>query len=254
MKANYTNKKEMLKSKAEIHVEQMFDKYESEIELSIENSIVYRGAIKQSLYEEKCSQPNYSVEADFTEHSVSVHGDRWCVLNFASYKHAGGGFMGGAIAQEEALCHASTLYNVIGSERFEDEYEANRAKRISPLYENFAIYSPNIIFDVNGESYNVNVITCPAPNISCYYGSYNSAKTAMKDRIKFILDIASANRQSKLILGAFGCGVFGNNPEVVAEYFAELIPHYPNITDVVFAIPDSNSKNYIAFANKFNNN
>lgn len=54
------------------------------------------------------------------------HDEKLCVLNFASYKKPGGGFINGAIAQEESICHDSTLFNVISSEKFESYYEDNK--------------------------------------------------------------------------------------------------------------------------------
>lgn len=60
-----------------------------------------------------------------------------CVLNFASFKNPGGGFLKGTVAQEEYLCQNSTLYNVLS--RFTSYYEKNR------LSTNDALYSPGIV-------------------------------------------------------------------------------------------------------------
>lgn len=66
-----------------------------------------------------------------------------CVLNFASFKNPGGGFLKGTIAQEEYLCQNSTLYNVLS--QFTSYYEKNRLNTNDALYWNRAIYSPGIV-------------------------------------------------------------------------------------------------------------
>ena len=54
------------------------------------------------------------------------------ILNFASYKNPGGMFLRGSTAQEEALCHESTLYNVLI--KFNDTYYKSNRENI-PLLE-----------------------------------------------------------------------------------------------------------------------
>ena len=179
-----------------------------------------------------------------------------CVLNFASFTRPGGGFIKGSIAQEEALCHSSNLYNVLLA--FKDEYDKNYNKSSfkTGLYENWAIYSPQIYFEgSNGISKLANVITCPAPNYSVYKEKYTDDvlyKKTLKSRIKYVLDIARDQNQKILILGAFGCGVFGNDPTLVANYFKELLKEY-KFEKVIFAIPNDRNGNYKAFKNVFNN-
>ena len=69
---------------------------------------------------------------------------RIAVLNFASYKNAGGGFLSGSRAQEECLCHESFLYNVL-KEFKEYYYEQNLKDLNRALYRNKALYSPDIV-------------------------------------------------------------------------------------------------------------
>lgn len=188
----------------------------------------------------------------FNFHNV---GKSICVLNFASFTRPGGGFIKGSIAQEEALCHASNLYNVLLA--FKDEYDKNykKASFKTGLYENWAIYSPQVYFEgSNGISKLVNVITCPAPNYSVYKEKYTDDvlyKKTLKSQIKYVLDIARDQHQKILILGAFGCGVFGNDPTLVANYFKELLKEY-KFEKVIFAIPNDKNGNYRAFKNVFN--
>lgn len=227
--------KEDRKIAAKNHIEEMENEFHNMIQTSIRDSVVY---IEDDNILDK---RNIIVEDIKTEEAIFKYGEdkKLCVLNFASYKYPGGGFIKGAIAQEEALCHASDLYNVISNEKFNSYYEHNRQNTEGGLYKNFAIYSPNIIFNRTSNNYiSVNVITCPAPNLSHYEGHCYYAMKAMYDRIKFILDIAEKHNQKNLVLGAFGCGVFKNDPTFVAEQFKELLSSSKYHFDtVIFAIP-----------------
>ena len=84
------------------------------------------------------------------------------ILNFASCKNPGGGYLKGSYAQEEALCHVSTLYSVLCSQsRF---YNVNIHRLNNSLYTNRALYSPDIVFFPEDYDKYADVITCAAPN------------------------------------------------------------------------------------------
>ena len=233
--------------------------YSQEIEYSINNTNVYNNELFNT-YKLKSDDeiiiPNIVVEKLKTDEAVWKYGNDCCILNFASYKYPGGGFIIGAIAQEEALCHVSTLYNVISDNKFKHYYEYNRLHLNKSLYSNFAIYSPNIIFYNDTVENTVNVITCPAPNFKAYSENNNGLmdeqyKKVLKSRIKYILDIAEKEKQTTLILGAFGCGVFKNDPYIVADIFKTLLKTgIYSFKKVIFAIPDDT--NFIPFNNTFN--
>lgn len=179
---------------------------------------------------------------------------RVCVLNFASYKNPGGMFMNGSKAQEECLCHESFLYNVLSS--FDRFYKQNKDNLNKALYTNRAIYSPKIKFGHKGKTMFADVLTCASPNKytaqkMCKVTDEENIK-ALRDRIRFILYILY-NKREKLdcvILGAFGCGVFGQSPQEVASIFREEIN---NIfldwtkTDFIFAVINSENSNYEDF-------
>ena len=152
---------------------------------------------------------------------------RTVVLNFASYKNPGGGFMNGSSAQEESLCHASTLYEVLTSSSLSLYYGYNNSHKNNALYEDRALWSPSIIFEKDGKTVRADVITCAAPNRKAYIGYAKGADEArnletLRSRIFFVADVIKAHMDVRTaILGAFGCGVFGQDPGMVAGFFKE---------------------------------
>ncbi|TDB85269.1 TIGR02452 family protein [Actinomadura sp. KC216] len=183
-------------------------------------------------------------------------------LNFASAKNPGGGFLNGAHAQEEGLARSSGLYASLRSAR--EFYDFHRAQG-DLLYSDHMIYSPDVpVFrDDAGklldEPYDVAFLTSPAPN----RGAINDAAKA--DRIRDVLHlrarkllaVAEANGHRRLVLGAWGCGVFRNDPQEVAEVFAELLlpgqEFSGRFEHVVFAVWDTakGAPRHAAFQNVF---
>lgn len=176
------------------------------------------------------------------------------VLNYASYKNPGGQFLAGSAAQEEALCHESTLYPVLAA--FDKTYyAANRGNLNRALYTNRAIYSPDILFEKDGELVLADVITCAAPNFTTaqryQHVSIEENDEVMRERINFMYQIAEANKVDVLIAGAWGCGVFGQYASHVCRMLVEELQrgNY-NISKIYFAIPDATSINYKGFDNE----
>ena len=184
------------------------------------------------------------------------------VLNFASAKNPGGGFLGGARAQEESLARASALYECI---RRSPMYAHHRAHG-DCLYTDWMIHSPAVpVFrdDDTGalleEAYLCAFLTAPAPNagvvISRQPERMEECNRAMRSRITRSLAIAAAHGHRDLVLGAWGCGVFQNSPAVVAEaYETELDGAFAGVFDeVVFAVLDwSDDRHFVRpFAERF---
>lgn len=170
------------------------------------------------------------------------------VLNYASAKHPGGGFLHGALAQEEALARSSGLYPCLLAQP--SYYERNLANRARPaaLYLDLTIYSPKVPFfrdDAGGwldAPSLASVITSPAPNASALrqQGQYDAEalRQTLHRRAHLVLAIAAAEGVTTLILGAWGAGVFGNDPAMVAEAFAAALEKVgPRFRRVTFAIP-----------------
>jgi uncharacterized protein (TIGR02452 family) len=169
-------------------------------------------------------------------------------LNFASAKNPGGGFLGGAQAQEEALCRSSALYPCLVT-RMHDHYEPNRAQR-SALYLDLAIHSPRVPFfrdDAGGwlaAPVLADVITCAAPNFGAleHAGSPDLARVpaVLHARAELVLRVAVAHNIRTLVLGAWGAGVFRNDPALVADAFAAPLERdFRGAFDrVVFAVLD----------------
>lgn len=163
------------------------------------------------------------------------------ILDFASFVNPGGGYERGAWAQEEALCSESTLYNVLREQK--KWYGQNRTRNINcELYRNRGLVVPKVRFEREGFHSYADVIVVAAPNEVRARRDYRIdddtlAKT-MRDRIRFVLGIADELGHDKLVLGAFGCGVFGWDALQVAELFrAELAGGKHVAKQVLFAIP-----------------
>ncbi len=169
-------------------------------------------------------------------------GKSMIALNFASAKHPGGGYIKGASAQEESICRASGLYYTLKD--VHEFYDANYKHR-TPDYTDGMIYSedvPVIRYD-SGEKLEVPIkcafITSPAVNRTRAKEIMSDEKinAVMKRRIEKIVSFAAEKQPQLLILGAYGCGVFGNNREVVLPMFENAINEYAGDMEVVFAIP-----------------
>jgi uncharacterized protein (TIGR02452 family) len=91
-----------------------------------------------------------------------------------------------------------------------------------------------------------------------YESSNPEYRNITKNKIRLMLSLAAKNGVKNLILGAWGCGVFKNNPEVISGYFHEILVDecYSGLfNQVIFAvINDENSagNNYEIFKKKFN--
>lgn len=234
----------------ELHVKTMEEKYSEKIKEMIEKTRFYD---ENNLDIKPISQgkvQNVSLLDTDTSSAIfkyAANGSRRvCALNFASFTNPGGGYMIGSHAQEEALCADSCLYNVLSV--FEEYYEYNRNHRNQGLYENRALYTPRVIFKNASSKVKCDILTCAAPNRNLFIDNTTMNKKALKSRIKFILNIIREEHPDVIILGAWGCGAFGQSPKVVANYFLGLIDDYlPNDIEVVFAIPKSFNGNYDAF-------
>ena len=200
-----------------------------------------------------------------------------CVLNFASATNPGGGVVNGSSAQEECLCRCTTLYPCLKEESLWRDFYAPHRKAANPLYNNDCIYTPDVcVFksDTNfpeplpqNEWWNVNVITCAAPNLrerpSNAMNPHAGDKAAkvtpaeleklLTSRIQRIFEVAVANGNEVMILGAFGCGAFRNPPEIVAKVFKSVMQNYTKYFDVIeYAVYHTEREiaNYEAFRNE----
>lgn len=166
------------------------------------------------------------------------------ILNMASERRKGGGVANGAMAQEECLFRCSNLFTI--SDGF------------YPLGPLEYVYTNDATF-IKDRNYGTmqpvtcDVITMPAINTHKY--EYSELLTLLK--IGSIIDFAIENDCDNLILGAWGCGVFGNNPEIMSNLFHKALFQYGKnkaFKNVVFAIiNDENSvgNNYKIFRNTF---
>ncbi len=175
-------------------------------------------------------------------------GHRPLALNFANGVEPGGGFLRGATAQEETLCRSSALYATLSGDRMYEFHRENDPAASS----DWAILSPDVpVFrnDAGMETdkpWPLSFLTCAAPYAPAI-GRTESAKLLRK-RIHRALAIARAYEYESLVLGAWGCGVFGNDPHQTAMDFREALEaeFAGAFSRVIFAITDwSHQRRYL---------
>ncbi|MEU5416401.1 TIGR02452 family protein [Streptomyces clavifer] len=155
---------------------------------------------------------------------------RVAVLNYASARNPGGGYLNGAQAQEEALCRGSALYVTLL--RAPGYYAHHRAER-SAFYTDRVIHSPGVpVFrDDRGRlldtPYTAGFLTSPAPNAGVIRRREpehaHGIPSALASRAERVLEVAAVRGYRRLVLGAWGCGVFQNDPAEVAGAFRALL-------------------------------
>jgi uncharacterized protein (TIGR02452 family) len=175
-------------------------------------------------------------------------------LNFASAKNPGGGFLNGSQAQEESIARSSGLYESITHHM--SFYQTNRALDTC-LYTDAMIYSPDVPVwkDDDGNAldnyYKLSIITSPAVNAGAVTRNEPNniihLAPVMLRRMEKVLAVSLLHGHKTLVLGAWGCGVFQNDPEDVAGYFAQHLKDgkFKNRFErIVFAIK-SNEERFI---------
>jgi uncharacterized protein (TIGR02452 family) len=178
-------------------------------------------------------------------------------LNFASTKNPGGGFLGGALAQEECIARASGLYPCLLKA---DAYYQYHRKLDTCLYSDHMIYSPGVpVFkDEEGELLDepvcVTIITSPAVNAGVVRrqeaGKADQIVPVMKRRIEKLLGLCLHYQHDTLVLGAWGCGVFQNEPEEIAQLFLEALSAN-QFRKIVFAVKTDKERIIEPFRERF---
>lgn len=201
------------------------------------------------------------------------------VMNFANAFHAGGGVTKGSGAQEECLCRTSTLYPLLYRRTLRDTFYKHHHDLNTPKASDSLIYTAGVIVCKTDEDLPrrmekkdwvaVDVITIAAPDLrdsSNIHAPLVNGGTYMNDAELFgyhvkraihMLTCAAAKGAEILVLGAFGCGAFQNNPEVVARAYVTALHEFPKVfSQIEFAAycPPGGSKNYDAFKNVFEGN
>ena len=222
--------------------------------------------------------PTYNSEANVLvtrnrsfEAAAHYHGQRVCVLNFASSTNPGGGVAHGASAQEECLCRCSTLYNCLNTRTMWNGFYTPHRRFGNPLHNDDIIFTPDVQvlkdddYNLLEQPFAVDVITCAAPNLrerpTNAYNLGDGNQAAMitaeqllalhEQRARRIMAVAEQNKAEVLILGAFGCGAFCNDPQVVAQAYKNVLPkfihHFRTIEFAVYCHPQYDT-NYRAFS------
>lgn len=177
---------------------------------------------------------------------LAAAGQRAAALVFASAKHPGGGWLSGARAQEETVARASGLVAAIA----ESPMYGRNAALGDALYTDDLIYAPDVpVFrDAEGRlleaPYPCAMIVAPAVNAGVVLerdrARGGEVRATMARRIGRVLAVAAAHGHPALVLGAWGCGVFGNDPAAIAALFAAALggPFRGAFAEVVFAVLD----------------
>lgn len=195
------------------------------------------------------------------------------VMNFANAFHAGGGVTKGSSAQEECLCRTSTLYPLLYRKYLRDTFYKHHYDLNTPKATDSLVYTEGVIICKTDEDLPkrmlkedwvmVDVITIAAPDLrekSNKHAPLVNGGTYMNNAELFgyhvkraihMLTCAAAKKADILILGAFGCGAFENNPEVVARAYKTALQEFPKVFDriefAVYCSPKS-SRNYDVFS------
>lgn len=199
-------------------------------------------------------------------------GKRIAVMNFANAFHAGGGVTKGAGAQEECLCRCSTLYPLLYRKSLRDSYYKHHHDLNTSKASDSLIYTEGVVICKTDDAHpkrmtqekwvKVDVITIAAPDLrskSNMYAAVVGNGTYMNNaelfgyhvkRAMHMLTVAASKGADILVLGAFGCGAFQNDPAVVAKAYKIALEEFPKVFDKIeFAVYCSpkDQRNYDEF-------
>ena len=189
--------------------------------------------------------PNVEVTAESSLAASRRLGEGVACLVFASARRPGGGFLNGVQTQEEDIARNSALYACL---RTVPDFYAHHRSHPELIYSDRIIYSPAVPVFRDDEGsllprpVSVSFLTAAAPNLAAVEQSQPEhiadIPRILDRRIRRVLAVAAAHGHRKLVLGAWGCGVFGNDPATVARAFAAALNDSPWFSNITFAILD----------------
>jgi uncharacterized protein (TIGR02452 family) len=206
------------------------------------------------------ADPVIEVTGETTLAAARRLGGDVAALVFGSARNPGGGFLSGAAAQEESIARASALFAC--QQRVPAFYEYHRASR-DLRYSDRVIYSPGVpVFrddagDLLATPYRATFLTAAAPNLGAIHTNQPelaaSVPETVRRRAMRVVQVAAARGHRRLVLGAWGCGVFRNEPSVVAQAFAHALKQTGGFERIVFAVydPIENNPTLEAFRAEF---
>ena len=239
---------------------------------SLSKSVDYAKKHTEVFYEDDYPAFDMSKEKDTV---ITVTGDRSfqaamrlhrehpdakiAVMNFANAFHPGGGVTKGSSAQEESLCRTSTLYPLLYRVTLRDSYYKHHQDVNTPKATDSLIYTEGVVICKTDESLpkrmepqdwvTVDVITIAAPDLrsrSNVHAPLVGSGTYMNNAELFgyhvkraihMLTCAASKKADILVLGAFGCGAFQNDPNVVARAYKTALQEFPKVFDKIeFAV------------------
>ena len=184
------------------------------------------------------------------------------VLNMASPLKPGGGFLDGANSQEEFICARTTLYPSL----WDSFYRLPELGGVwTPDVLVFRDSTPEANELVKRDRYFVDVISAGMlrfPDVnrsrseekqegscSCGVSYCDRDRELVTRKMKSVMRLAQSKDAEKLVLGAWGCGAYGNPVKEVAKIWRKVIAGSPRqrrpnaekwegIKEIVFAIPD----------------
>lgn len=232
--------------------------------MSKENILIFQDTLKQieESYPIDASKVRYYITLNTLDHSKgkltpitmehngTVHSGyntanemRTAILNFANAVTPGGCVEYGSNAQEENICRCTNLFPHLLLEKSAKNYytpNAEHEKTEPGIYTDRIIYTRDAIVFKDDETYEnieprtLDIITCPAPSV---YLTLCEAVPLYVMRIKNIVLSAIENKAECIVLGAWGCGAFGQDPLLVADAFAMVLNWYGGyFKKIVFAI------------------
>jgi uncharacterized protein (TIGR02452 family) len=156
--------------------------------------------------------------------------DNVCIMNFASRHHCGGGYINGAIAQEEDLCRViPALYSSL-------------SKISYPFKEDSILITPKIEiwrdqnYNIMAKPYTISVVSAAAQNLK--FEKYFDANLCKRVLASIFQNVHKELGSDTLVLGAWGCGAYRNDPHKMSEVMNEVCEMYGGLyKNIVFAIP-----------------
>lgn len=238
---------------------------------AVENSVYYTSEQLASLQQSVRPPQGYTTRFEVTGETTLAAAKRLVesgiddplCLNFASAKNPGGGFLRGTEAQEENLAKSSGLYPCLV--QMSAMYQGNR-QRGTCLYSDDMIYAPKVPvfrddnYGLLDQHYLASMVTSPAVNLGALTNNeperLPEVEGVMLTRIDKLLTLALHHGHEHLVLGAWGCGVFGNDPTQMAQWFAKHLLHNERyrhaFASVTFAVLDTrNNGTLAAFQSEF---